>query len=153
MMPSKGPTPETCQFTTPKDLPEGTYNLFVSAVGVQSKQPMPFTVGVGTTGVVGDAGSAADAGGSGDDSSTESEASTPSGGESASSSGAGGAQNGAGTDAGGAAGQGGGPAGRPPSSGCACHASDDSSRRGSPVALGIAGLVLAGWRRRRARRT
>src|SRR5262249_35570295 len=33
MMPSKGNAPETCQFTTPKNLPQGTYSLFVSAVG------------------------------------------------------------------------------------------------------------------------
>ena len=45
MMPSKGDKPETCQFTTPADLPQGTYSLFVSAVGVQSKDPYPFTVG------------------------------------------------------------------------------------------------------------
>jgi MYXO-CTERM domain-containing protein len=45
MMPSKGNTPETCQFTTPAGLPQGSYNLYVSAVGVQSKNPFPFTVG------------------------------------------------------------------------------------------------------------
>ena len=47
MMPSKGSAPETCQFTTPKNLPEGTYNLYVSAVGVQSKTAVTFTPGVG----------------------------------------------------------------------------------------------------------
>ena len=47
MMPSKGNAPETCKFTTPAGLPDGTYSLFVSAVGVQSKDPYPFTVGVG----------------------------------------------------------------------------------------------------------
>jgi MYXO-CTERM domain-containing protein len=156
MMPSKGPTPETCQFTTPTNLPEGTYNLFVSAVGVQSKDGVPFTVGVGTTGGGGDGGTAAaaDAGGAGDDSSTDdTDAETPSGGASSSSSGAGG-ENGAGTDAGGGAtGQGDTPAGKPSSSGCACDAAGESSRRVSPAWLVVAGLVLAGWRRRKAGRT
>ncbi len=155
MMPSKGPTPETCQFTTPKNLPEGTYDLYVSAVGVQSKDGVPFTVGVGTTGGSGDAGgAAADAGGTGDDGSTdETDAGTPSGGASSSSSGAG-SENGAGTDAGGgAAGQGDTPTGKPSPRGCACHAGGESSRRVSPAWLVVAGLVLAGWRRRKARRT
>jgi MYXO-CTERM domain-containing protein len=49
MMPSKGSAPETAQFTTPAGLPAGSYNLFVSAVGVQSKTGFPFTVGVGGT--------------------------------------------------------------------------------------------------------
>jgi len=49
MMPSPGGTPETCQFTTPPTLPAGTYDLYVAAVGVQSKSPFPFTVGVGGT--------------------------------------------------------------------------------------------------------
>ena len=156
MMPSKGNTPETCKFTTPKNLPEGTYSLLVSAVGVQSKEGVPFTVGVGTTGGSGgDAGSAgADAGGTGDDGSTDgTDAGTPSGGESSSSSGAGG-ENGAGTDAGGgAAGQGDTPAGKPLSSGCACDFGGESSRRVSPAWLVAAGLVLAGLRRRKGRRT
>ncbi len=153
MMPSKGPTPETCQFTTPKNLPEGTYQLRVSAVGVQSKDGVPFTVGVGTTGGSGggDAGSAGtDAGGTGDDgSSDDTDAGTPSGGASSSSSGAGG-ENGAGADAGvGGAGQGDTATGKPSSSGCACDAAGESSRRVSPAWLVVAGLVLAGWRRRK----
>jgi MYXO-CTERM domain-containing protein len=45
MMPSNGSAPETCQFTTPVGLPDGTYNLFVSAVGVQSKVAFSFTTG------------------------------------------------------------------------------------------------------------
>jgi hypothetical protein len=45
MMPSKGSTPETCQFTTPAGLSSGTYSLYVSAVGVQSKDPFSFTTG------------------------------------------------------------------------------------------------------------
>ena len=45
MMPSKGSTPETCQFTTPANLPSGTYSLYISAVGVPSKSGFPFTTG------------------------------------------------------------------------------------------------------------
>lgn len=62
MMPSKGSTPETCQFTTPSGLPSGTYSLFVSAVGVRSKNPVTFTVGVGAGGGSG-TGGASSAGG------------------------------------------------------------------------------------------
>jgi hypothetical protein len=50
MMPSEGSTPETCQFTTPAGLAAGTYDLYVSAVGVQSKNPFKFTTGVGGSG-------------------------------------------------------------------------------------------------------
>jgi hypothetical protein len=45
MMPSAGSSPETCQFTTPANLPAGTYDLYVSAVGVPSKNPFSFTTG------------------------------------------------------------------------------------------------------------
>jgi MYXO-CTERM domain-containing protein len=153
MMPSKGPTPETCQFTTPKNLPEGTYDLFVSAVGVQSKDPVSFTVGVGATGG-GDAGAAvADAGrAGGDDASTASDTDgSASAGGSSSSSGAGGSENGGAPDA--AAGQGAGPTGNTSPRGCACHAGGESSRRVSPAWLAVVGLLLTGWRRRKARGT
>jgi hypothetical protein len=70
MMPSKGSTPETCQFTTPAGLAAGSYNLFVSAVGVQSKVAFPFTTGTSTTldggsGGSGGSGGTAGAGGAG----------------------------------------------------------------------------------------
>ncbi|HEX4476157.1 MAG TPA: hypothetical protein VH142_13820 [Polyangiaceae bacterium] len=71
MMPSKGSTPETCQFMTPPDLPQGSYSLYVSAVGVPSKDPVTFTAGVGT---------APGNPGSGGSSSTDGGTSTPSGG-------------------------------------------------------------------------
>jgi hypothetical protein len=45
MTPSKGSAPQTCDFTTPAGLPAGTYDLYVSAVGVPSKNPFPFTPG------------------------------------------------------------------------------------------------------------
>jgi MYXO-CTERM domain-containing protein len=57
MMPSNGDTPETCQFTTPAGLASGTYSLYVSAVGVQSKDPFSFTTGASE-----DAGPVSDAG-------------------------------------------------------------------------------------------
>src|ERR1700759_1538857 len=41
MVPVKGNDPQTCQFRTPKDLPDGTYDLYVSSVGVKSKDPFP----------------------------------------------------------------------------------------------------------------
>ncbi|HEY4016696.1 MAG TPA: hypothetical protein VGM06_25345 [Polyangiaceae bacterium] len=50
MMPSNGSAPETTQFTTPAGLASGTYNLFVSSVGIQSKTAFIFTTGVGGTG-------------------------------------------------------------------------------------------------------
>ena len=37
MGPQVGTAPQTCTFTTPANLPNGTYSLYVSSVGVQSK--------------------------------------------------------------------------------------------------------------------
>ena len=71
MGPQVGPAPQTCQFKTPANLPAGSYSLFVSSAGVQSKAAFPFTVGVGgtatggtggTTGTGGLAGSAGNGG-------------------------------------------------------------------------------------------
>jgi MYXO-CTERM domain-containing protein len=156
MMPSKGPTPETCQFTTPKNLPAGTYELYVSAVGVQSKDPVSFTTGVGGMGGAADAGTtAADAGGSPGDSTSGTDAGTSSGGASSSGGSGGQGSNGGGqatADGGGAAGQGDHATGGSPPSGCACHAAGNTSRRGLAAWLVLIGLSAAGWRRRRARR-
>jgi hypothetical protein len=55
MTPSAGNAPETCDFTTPAGLPNGTYDLYVSAVGVPSN-PVSFTVGAGATGLDGGSG-------------------------------------------------------------------------------------------------
>jgi MYXO-CTERM domain-containing protein len=67
MMPSKGSMPETCQFTTPAGLPNGTYSLYVSAVGVPSKDPFSFTTGQSEdAGALADAGGPSDSGASGD---------------------------------------------------------------------------------------
>ncbi len=65
MMPSQGSAVETCQFTTPAALPNGSYSLFVSAVGVQSKDPFPFTVGVGGGGAPGTGGAPSTGGAAG----------------------------------------------------------------------------------------
>ncbi len=67
MMPSKGSAPETAQFTTPAGLPDGSYDLYVSAVGVQSKTAYPFTTGMSgpTTGGGGTGGTGAGGAGSG----------------------------------------------------------------------------------------
>jgi MYXO-CTERM domain-containing protein len=62
MTPAKGSAPQTCQFTTPDGLPEGMYSLHVSSVGVQMKDPVPFTVGVGG-GPKGTGGASASTGG------------------------------------------------------------------------------------------
>ena len=56
MGPQVGTAPQTCQFTTPANLPSGSYSLFVSSVGVQSKSAFPFTVGVGGTATGGTSG-------------------------------------------------------------------------------------------------
>ncbi len=48
MMPSKGSAPETADFTLPTTITTGSYQLYVSAVGVISKTPFPFTVGQST---------------------------------------------------------------------------------------------------------
>ena len=156
MMPSKGPTPETCQFTTPKNLPAGTYELYVSAVGVQSKDPVSFTTGVGGMGGAADAGTtAADAGGSPGDSTSGTDGGTSSGGSSSGGGAGGEGSNGGGqatADGGGAAGQGDHATGGSPPSGCACHAAGNTSRRGLAAWLVLIGLSAAGWRRRRARR-
>jgi MYXO-CTERM domain-containing protein len=161
MMPGKGPTPETCQFTTPKNLPQGTYGLYVSAVGVQSKNAVTFTTGVGGTGAV-DAGgaAAADAASSADDASNDDDAGMSSGGAAsgsgASSSGASssGASSGgeAKIDGGGAAASGDGATGNPPSSGCGCREAGETPRRGLAAWLVLLSLALAGSRRRRSRR-
>ena len=56
MGPQVGTAPQTCQFKTPANLPTGSYSLFVSSAGVQSKAAFPFTVGVGGTATGGTSG-------------------------------------------------------------------------------------------------
>lgn len=174
MMPSAGSTVETTQFTTPAGLASGTYDLFVSAVGVQSKNPLAFTTGVGGTsdGGTGSSSSsgAADAGndattGSGGADAGEADASSggSSGARSGSSSGgtgpgttsssAAGNSSGAGSNgasSGGGAGSGdtSGENGNP--KGCGCTTVGSRSNAGAGVSLlGLAGLIFAAGRRRR----
>jgi hypothetical protein len=153
MMPSKGSTPETCQFTTPKNLPEGTYDLFVSAVGVQSKVAVAFTPGVGgTASADGGTTTGVDAAG---ESAPDAESASEAGASTSDASSSGGVA--IGDDGGGSSGAGGGAAGDgavagTPSSGCACDAVGDSTRRGPAALLVALGLILAGWRRRGANR-
>jgi len=159
MMPSRGNTPETCQFTTPPGLPAGTYDLYVSAVGVQSKTPLSFTVGVGGTsdaGIAsgGDAGLVPDdAGGAGGSSSGSGSSSGTAGG----SSGAGVAEGGPTPSGGngspvGSADDGGSTGGASSSAGCGCRT---TRARGLPdrlaVGLGAAAMIAALGRRRRRR--
>jgi MYXO-CTERM domain-containing protein len=159
MMPSKGATPETCQFTTPKNLPQGTYQLYVSAVGVQSKDAVSFTTGVGGMGTV-DAGGAAtgDAGTSADDAASDNDSGTSSGGASSSGASSSGASSGASSggeatiDGGGAAAAGDQPSGKPSSTGCGCREAGESSRPRLAGWLVLLGLALAGARRRKALR-
>ncbi len=66
MMPSKGSTPETADFTLPTTVTTGSYQLYVSAVGVISQSPFPFTVGQSTTtGVAGASGTTGSGGATG----------------------------------------------------------------------------------------
>jgi hypothetical protein len=175
MMPSNGSASETCQFTTPAGLPDGTYNLFVSAVGVPSKVAFSFTTGASsaapdggtstadagpdaTTGTEGGSGSS-EGGIGGLDGTATSDAGGGGGSSEAGGVGTVGSDAGTGTGSGVDAGMGpggsgvdagSGNVGNPP--GCGCRIIADSSGRGSSVALGVlAGLVFVA-RRRRGRR-
>jgi MYXO-CTERM domain-containing protein len=70
MGPHVGNDPQTCTFTTPANLPSGTYSLYVSSAGVQSKNAFSFTPGQsnmgsgGTSGAGGSTGSGGASGGS-----------------------------------------------------------------------------------------
>jgi hypothetical protein len=176
MAPSKGDTPETCDFTTPPDLPDGTYSLYVSALGVISKQPLNFKVGVGgkadgtvpTTGGAGAgaAGAAAGAGGAGGaigsagafasaGSGAQASAGNASsagaaaiGGRPASAGAAGTSTSFAGSGALGSAGSTSGAA-APHKSGCSCHVVAGGTTQSTGWAsLGVLGLVALRARRR-----
>jgi MYXO-CTERM domain-containing protein len=154
LTPSPGSTPETCQFTTPAGLPEGTYSLYVSAVGVQSKNPLSFTVGVGgssdggivaSTDAGGDTDSASsEGGGSGSSGASSSGGTSGVSGSPSGSNGSSGDRPGGGLDGGAASGTSSGS-----SSGCGCSTVGDSSRRaGLASMLGLLGLLAARKRRR-----
>src|SRR5579863_6487971 len=65
MGPQVGTNPQTCDFTTPAGLPSGSYSLYVSAVGVQSKNAFPFTPGQSTLGTGGTSGAGGSTGSGG----------------------------------------------------------------------------------------
>jgi MYXO-CTERM domain-containing protein len=156
MMPSNGSAAETTQFTTPAGLAAGTYNLFVSAVGVQSKVAFSFT-----TGASGAPDSGAEAATMATDAGIASDAMAATEAGTAAEAGAGSGEGGAASEAGIAAEAGGGPAeagvndgggnavdsGAP--SGCGCRTTGDSRAGGSAALLGLFGLVTAARRRRR----
>ena len=159
MMPSPGSTPETCEFTTPAGLAAGTYNLFVSAVGVPSKVAFPFTTSTSTSAP--DSGTEPDAG---TDVTTQSEAGSPSeAGSSVNESGLGtSAESGATVAPDGATANDGGVdasgvdagndnVGSPP--GCGCRTLGNSSSQSGLAVFGLACLVVAAGRRRRRGRT
>ncbi len=161
MMPSRGSTPETCEFTTPPGLTEGTYDLYVSAVGVQSKNPLRFTVGTGGTsdaGVAGggDASVVSDDGGDEGGGSTGTTPTSGAGSNLGASSGGQATSSGDAT-AGSAVGNadGGDDRGPPSSAGCGCRV---AQTRGDPngalvgVSAAAAILSLRGRRRRGQRR-
>jgi MYXO-CTERM domain-containing protein len=182
MMPSAGSSPQTCQFTTPAGLPDGTYRLYVSAVGVQSKDGIVFTTGVGGSGDAGagsatDAATAADAqavgegggtssgvgssGGATGDAGDASRSSSggSSGGQTGRDSGSTG--NGTSSDGGSApdagigadgAASGSNPTGTGTTSGCGCVTVGDTSGRGFAAWLALAGLFGVAKRRRRRNR-
>jgi hypothetical protein len=165
MLPSKGSAPETCQFTTPAGLPDGTYDLYVSAVGVPSKDPFPFTTGQSSDAGAPDSGTASDAGPdapSGADASTHdggtgsgSSGGSSGGSGSSSSSGAGGGSGSSGSSGaagGGDAGTGDGATGATSGCGCAAVGDHPSSRAAWAAALCLLGIVVARARRRMHRR-
>jgi MYXO-CTERM domain-containing protein len=171
MTPSKGDTPETCQFTLPPGLPNGTYGLYVSAVGVQSKASIAFTVGVGgkadgSTGTSGSTGGTAGsaAGGAGSAVGSAGTQSSMGTAGNAGAAGNGGSLNrsgsgGAGATTAGPAGTTGAPAAQgtggtsgsaaKTKSGCGCRVAGESSRSAGWISMSLLGL--AGLRARRPR--
>jgi MYXO-CTERM domain-containing protein len=149
MMPSNGDTPETCQFTTPAGLASGTYSLYVSAVGVPSKDPFSFTTdtsedagpandaGASETSVASDTGTASDTGPGGvaDSASAEVGSTVP-----PKSGVTGGGPDTGTVDDSSAPGQ---------SGGCGCRTAKSRGLEGGPL-VGLGGLaMLAALRRRR----
>jgi hypothetical protein len=173
MTPQKGDAPQTCQFTTPDALPQGSYDLYVSAVGVRSKDPVAFTVGMGgqgkppaTNAGLGGA-SASGTGGTAGGGSGAGAAGTGSGGTGSGSSQPGASTSGVGVGAGGAGAGGAGHAAKPagasgsgsnasgtgaPSmtkSGCGCRIVEPSSASYAHAYLGLLAIAFARARRRR----
>jgi MYXO-CTERM domain-containing protein len=170
MMPSAGTAPETCQFTTPAGLPNGSYSLYVSAVGVQSKNAFPFTVGMSSTGTSSSssgAASSSSSSSSGAASATSSSTTSGAGGAAASSGTSGATSSGSATGSGGQTGGGGagtvGSSGNSGGSGgsgggdnpgaqshCGCRTAGDRGQPAAGFAL-LIGLIALGGRRHRER--
>jgi hypothetical protein len=180
MMPSKGNTLETADFTTPAGLPDGSYSLFVSAVGVQSKTAFPFTTGMSSTGgggaggtssggassnggtssagasSGGSAGTSSSAGSSGSSSALGGSTGTGGSGPSSSggtlgSGGSGGALSGAGSPSSGGSGVSNPADGSDAKSGCACATVGLAGRGGGSLALlSLAAIIALAKRRRRS---
>jgi MYXO-CTERM domain-containing protein len=160
MMPQAGSAPQTCQFTTPAGLPSGTYSLYVSSVGVQSKNPFSFTTGTSSSssssaattssGASGMTSSAASGGGS----STASTSGTGASGSGANGSGSGSGgpgatgSTGSGPAAGSSEGSSNGFATSP--SGCGCRMGGRAPAGTAGGLAGLAGLVFVARRRRRS---
>jgi hypothetical protein len=158
MMPQVGNAPQTCQFTTPPGLPSGSYSLYVSSAGVQSKTAFAFTTGMSST-----ASSTSSTGTASASTGTSSTGSTGSmgAGTGASTTGAGTSGHGSGTSASavGSTGPGGetstgassGAANdvrKSPGCGCATVGLE-SGTRGAAGLVSLAGLASLGLRRRR----
>jgi hypothetical protein len=161
MVPAQGTTAQTCQFTTPAGLANGTYDLYVSSVGVQSKTAVKFTAGQGGTGVTdagaGDSGSSASSSSSGSASGTNSGTTSGSGstsGSGASSQGSGSAGSGTSSHASGSTSGSSGAStsggGTGDSSGCGCVAVGGGSGPAGAGGAAVAALLFLLTRRRRA---
>jgi hypothetical protein len=154
MMPSKGAAPETCQFTTPAGLAAGAYSLYVSAVGVPSKDPFPFTTGVGGIAVT-DAGAPADSGAppgsdAGSGSTSTGGSSSARGGSSTASGGAGGSSGGGNARGTGTTSQGASSGGSASRVSGSSESSGGTGEHGSGCGCGVVGASsnmagVAGW--------
>ncbi len=148
MMATKGSTPETADFTLPAGLPNGTYSLYVSAVGVISKNPFSFTPGTATgtagasgTGTGGTTGAGGAAGAPGAGGATATGGATGSGGSAT----GGATGSGGATATGGATGSGGSATGGATGSGgSATGGATGSGGSGSGGNTGAGGAVSTG---------
>src|SRR6185437_3598646 len=146
MMPSKGSTPETADFTLPATITTGSYQLYVSAVGVQSKTGFAFTVGqstsTGTGGTTGSGGTTGTGGMTGAGGATGAGGTTGSGGATST----GGSTGAGGSSSPGTGGTGVVSTGGTTGSGGASSAGTGGStgQGGSPVTTGTGGTTGAG---------
>ena len=173
LVPAKGDEPQTCQFTLPKDVPlNGELSLYVSAVGVKSKDGYPFkpkengkprmpsggapampTAGASAPQTKGDAGAASPGSGElpqNDPRSTTGTLVSPAAAAGSGSKASGGSAAPALVDD--TAPAGGTPAAAPADkSGCSCHVAGGPTRAPAHAWLGLGLVGLLGWRSRRRR--